>query len=92
MSGPAAVDLAVEVGAVRLANPVIAASGTFGYGIEFAGLVNLNRLGGLVVKGLSLEPIAIRKRNEGKGGKAPPRRRNGPVGRRDPLGGPWAYA
>ena len=57
MSGPAAVDLAVEVGAVRLANPVIAASGTFGYGIEFAGLVNLNRLGGLVVKGLSLEPM-----------------------------------
>lgn len=57
MSGPAAVDLAVEVGAVRLANPVIAASGTFGYGIEFAHLVNLNRLGGLVVKGLSLEPM-----------------------------------
>ena len=57
MSGPAAVDLAVEVGAVRLANPVIAASGTFGYGIEFAHLVDLNRLGGLVVKGLSLEPM-----------------------------------
>ena len=58
MSGPAAVDLAVEVGAVRLANPVIAASGTFGYGIEFAHLVDLNRLGGLVVKGLSLEPMS----------------------------------
>jgi dihydroorotate dehydrogenase (NAD+) catalytic subunit len=57
VSGPAAVDLAVEVGAVRLANPVIAASGTFGYGIEFAHLVDLNRLGGLVVKGLSLEPM-----------------------------------
>jgi dihydroorotate dehydrogenase (NAD+) catalytic subunit len=57
VSGPAAVDLAVEVGAVRLANPVIAASGTFGYGIEFARLVNLNRLGGVVVKGLSLEPM-----------------------------------
>ena len=42
---------------MRLANPVIAASGTFGYGIEFAHLVNLNRLGGLVVKGLSLEPM-----------------------------------
>jgi dihydroorotate dehydrogenase (NAD+) catalytic subunit len=42
---------------VQLANPVIAASGTFGYGIEFAQLTDLNRLGGLVVKGLSLEPM-----------------------------------
>ena len=52
-----AVDLTVEVGAVRLANPVIAASGTFGYGVEFANLTDLNRLGGIVVKGLSLEPM-----------------------------------
>jgi dihydroorotate dehydrogenase (NAD+) catalytic subunit len=51
------VDLSVQVGALRLANPVIAASGTFGYGLEFAHLVNLNRLGGLVTKGISLEPI-----------------------------------
>ena len=42
---------------MQLANPVIAASGTFGYGIEFAQLTDLNRLGGLVVKGLSLEPM-----------------------------------
>ena len=42
---------------MRLANPVIAASGTFGYGIEFAHLTDLNRLGGIVVKGLSLEPM-----------------------------------
>jgi len=42
---------------MRLANPVIAASGTFGYGIEFAHLVDLNRLGAIVVKGLSLEPM-----------------------------------
>jgi len=42
---------------VRLANPVIAASGTFGYGAEFANLTDLNRLGGIVVKGLSLEPM-----------------------------------
>jgi dihydroorotate dehydrogenase (NAD+) catalytic subunit len=54
---PAAVDLTAVVGAVRLSNPVIAASGTFGYGIEFAQLTNLNRLGGIVVKGLSLEPM-----------------------------------
>jgi dihydroorotate dehydrogenase (NAD+) catalytic subunit len=42
---------------IRLRNPVIAASGTFAYGIEFEKLVDLNQLGGLVVKGLSREPI-----------------------------------
>jgi len=42
---------------VSLANPIIAASGTFGYGVEFAALTDLNRLGGIVVKGLSLEPM-----------------------------------
>jgi dihydroorotate dehydrogenase (NAD+) catalytic subunit len=57
MNSPGSVDLSVQVGAVRLANPVLAASGTFGYGIEFAHLVDLNRLGGIVVKGLSLEPL-----------------------------------
>jgi dihydroorotate dehydrogenase (NAD+) catalytic subunit len=51
------VDLRVQVGALRLANPIITASGTFGYGLEFAHLVDLNQLGGLVTKGLSLEPI-----------------------------------
>ena len=55
---PAAVDLSVNLGALRLSNPIIAASGTFGYGVEFAHLVDLNRLGGIVVKGLSLEPMA----------------------------------
>ena len=54
----AAVDLSVNVGALRLSNPVLAASGTFGYGVEFAHLVDLNRLGGFVTKGLSLEPMA----------------------------------
>ena len=54
---PGSVDLSVSVGALRLANPIIAASGTFGYGIEFAHLLNLNCLGGIVVKGLSLEPM-----------------------------------
>jgi dihydroorotate dehydrogenase (NAD+) catalytic subunit len=47
----------VQIGALRLRNPILAASGTFGYGLEFAHLVNLNRLGGLVTKGLSREPI-----------------------------------
>jgi dihydroorotate dehydrogenase (NAD+) catalytic subunit len=51
------VDLTVAVGSLRLANPVIAASGTFGYGIEFSHLTDLNKLGGIVVKGLSLEPM-----------------------------------
>ncbi len=57
MSSPDRVDLQVQVGALRLTNPVIAASGTFGYGLEFAHLVDLNRLGGFVTKGISLEPI-----------------------------------
>ncbi len=57
MSSSERVDLRVQVGALRLANPVIAASGTFGYGLEFAHLVDLNRLGGFVTKGISLEPI-----------------------------------
>jgi len=55
---PAGVDLSVNVGVLSFKNPVIAASGTFGYGVEFAELVNLNRLGGIVVKGLSAEPMA----------------------------------
>ena len=58
MTAHDAVDLSVEIGAVRLSNPILAASGTFGYGVEFAHFVNLNRLGGIVVKGLSLEPMA----------------------------------
>jgi dihydroorotate dehydrogenase (NAD+) catalytic subunit len=57
VSAADAVDLSVQIGALRLRNPILAASGTFGYGIEFAHLVDLNRLGGLVTKGLSLEPI-----------------------------------
>ena len=50
-------DLGVSIGALRLSNPIIAASGTFGYGVEFADLVDLNRLGGFVVKGLSAQPM-----------------------------------
>ena len=57
MTSAVAVDLAVQVGAVRLRNPILVASGTFGYGVEFAHLVDLNRLGGIVVKGLSREPM-----------------------------------
>lgn len=57
MTSAGAVDLSVNIGALRLRNPILAASGTFGYGIEFAHLVDLNKIGGFVTKGLSLEPI-----------------------------------
>jgi dihydroorotate dehydrogenase (NAD+) catalytic subunit len=43
---------------IRFRNPILAASGTFGYGVEFEKLLDINRLGGIVVKGLSKEPIA----------------------------------
>jgi dihydroorotate dehydrogenase (NAD+) catalytic subunit len=46
-------DLTVSFAGIELKNPIIAASGTFGYGIEFADILHLDRLGGLVVKGLS---------------------------------------
>jgi dihydroorotate dehydrogenase (NAD+) catalytic subunit len=55
---PEGVNLRVSVGIVSLKNPIIAASGTFGYGVEFAHLVDLSRLGGIVVKGLSIKPMA----------------------------------
>lgn len=56
--------LATTIAGISLRNPVIAASGTLAYGVEFETLVDLNALGGLVVKGLSREPIE---------GNAPPR-------------------
>ena len=57
MTDPAEPRVAVDVGGgLRLRNPVIAASGTFGYGLEFAGVTDLRALGAIVVKGLSLEP------------------------------------
>src|SRR5260370_40692600 len=74
---PGSVNLSVNVGALRLTNPIIAASGTFGYGVEFAHLVDLNRLGGSVVKGLSLEPMA---------GAPPPRLCETPSGMLNAIG------
>jgi dihydroorotate dehydrogenase len=50
-------DLSVEFAGIRLKNPVLTASGTFGYGEEFSDFVDLNRLGGVIVKGISLKPI-----------------------------------
>ncbi|MBN2431455.1 MAG: dihydroorotate dehydrogenase [Acidobacteria bacterium] len=57
-------DLSVQIGPLRLKNPVMTASGTFGYGLEFADYLDLNALGAIVVKGLSLQP---------RPGNAPPR-------------------
>jgi dihydroorotate dehydrogenase (NAD+) catalytic subunit len=57
-------NLAVDIGRMKLANPVMTASGTFGYGLEYSEFVDLNRLGAIVVKGLSLKP---------KEGNPPPR-------------------
>jgi dihydroorotate dehydrogenase (NAD+) catalytic subunit len=54
----------VSLAGLELANPVLAASGAFGYGIEFEEIVSLERIGGFVTKGISLEPMA---------GHAPPR-------------------
>lgn len=57
-------DLSVGIGKLRLKNPVVTASGTFGYGEEYSEFIDLNRLGAVVVKGLSLSP---------KEGNSPPR-------------------
>src|SRR5205085_8715141 len=53
---PASVNLAIEIGGVAFRNPVLTASGTFGYGREFEGLTDLRALGGLVTKGISPKP------------------------------------
>jgi len=49
-------DLSVNIAGVRLRNPVIAASGTFGYGKEYSGIIDVSRLGGICTKGLTLNP------------------------------------
>ena len=51
-------DMKVRMAGIELVNPVIAASGTFGYGIEFEEIVSLEEIGGFVTKGISLEPMA----------------------------------
>ena len=73
----AAVDLRVRLGALELANPVMTASGTFGYGAEFAELVKLSCLGAIVTKGISLAP---------KAGNPPPRVVETPAGMLNAIG------
>ena len=70
-------DLKVNLGAIELQNPVMTASGTFGYAREFEGLVDLNRLGAIIVKGLSLEPTK---------GNPPPRIVETPCGMLNAIG------
>ena len=70
-------DLRVKLGPLELKNPVMTASGTFGYGQEFDGLVDLNLLGAIIVKGLSLEP---------KAGNPPPRIVETPCGMLNAIG------
>ena len=70
-------DLKVNIGAIELQNPVMTASGTFGYAREFEGLVDLNRLGAIIVKGLSLEPTK---------GNPPPRIVETPCGMLNAIG------
>ena len=55
---PAAVDLSVTLGRLRLANPILTASGTFGYGDEYAHVVDLRRLGSVVTKTVTVHPRA----------------------------------
>lgn len=50
-------NLSVQIGALRMQNPVTVASGTFGYGVEYARLLDLNRLGAVTVKGICLKPV-----------------------------------
>jgi dihydroorotate dehydrogenase (NAD+) catalytic subunit len=50
-------NLSVKIGKLKLQNPVMVASGTFGYGVEYAQLLDLNQLGALVVKGIRLDPV-----------------------------------
>jgi dihydroorotate dehydrogenase (NAD+) catalytic subunit len=71
------VEMAVSIGAVRLPNPVIAASGTFGYGLEFDALTPVGAIGAIAVKGLSLRPYA---------GKPAPRLVETPAGMLNAIG------
>jgi dihydroorotate dehydrogenase (NAD+) catalytic subunit len=73
----AAPDLRVRIGGLNLKNPVMTASGTFGYGDEFTPYCDLNRLGAVIVKGLSLEP---------KAGNPPPRIMETPCGMLNAIG------
>jgi len=70
-------NLEVKIGGLKLRNPVMTASGTFGYGEEYSGFVDLNKLGAIVVKGISLKPMQ---------GNPPPRIAETPCGMLNAIG------
>jgi len=70
-------DLSVDLAGIRLKNPVLTASGTFGYGEEYRDIVDLDRLGGIIVKGVSARPIK---------GNPPPRIWETPSGMLNAIG------
>lgn len=71
------INMSVKIGRLKLKNPIMTASGTFGYGEEYADYVDLNKLGAVVVKGLSLKPRA---------GNPPPRIMETPGGMLNAVG------
>jgi len=71
------VDMSVDLGFLKLRNPVLTASGTFGYGLEFEPYLDLNKPGGIIVKGLYLEP---------REGNPPPRIAETPAGMINSIG------
>ena len=77
MSELASVDTRVDLGGIALRNPVLTASGTFGYGTEFAPFLDLRRLGGFVAKSLTLAP---------RSGNPPPRIAEAPSGMLNAIG------
>ena len=74
---PEQVDASVDLGGIALRNPVLTASGTFGYGSEFAPFLDLRRIGGFVAKSLTLEP---------RHGNPPPRIAEAPSGMLNAIG------
>ncbi|MDL2329677.1 dihydroorotate dehydrogenase [Desulfosarcina sp. OttesenSCG-928-A07] len=70
-------NLTVDLGGLTLKNPILTASGTFGYAREFSSYIDLNQLGGIIVKGLSLEPAR---------GNPPPRIVETPCGMLNAIG------
>ena len=70
-------NLKVEIAGIKLKNPVMTASGTFGYGEEYASFVDLNRLGAMILKGITLKP---------KAGNLPPRVIETPSGMLNSIG------
>lgn len=71
------IDTKIHLAGLELKNPVMVASGTFGYGREYAGFIDLNQLGALVVKGVSVQPMA---------GNPPPRIVETPAGMLNSIG------